>query len=207
MTDHQIEMAKNGYPIPVINDVHLHSLYDPIKEAQDFVKQHEAELLENRVILVLGLGFGYHIREIIDFQVNHHRKDAKLAIIEPSLSIIEDCKRLNLLPEGDISIFHAEDPIALYSNQKLIHFLLQRPHLLFHPATYNVYSDYFKAYLSYRPDNKIQSLLHLIQNEELKNYLQQFSLDFELKDILEKLHQKGPQQEMDFLLLAYDQIR
>lgn len=205
--NYKIETAKTGYPVPVINDVHLHSLYDPLKEATEFAKLHEPELVKNNAILILGLGFAYHIKAIQEIMTSYHGENYKLVIIEPSAQIIDECHKLHLLPNTHVTIFNADNPVDLYHNKELVQFLLQRPHLLFHPASYNVYTDYFKTYLSYRPDNRLLGLTLLIQSEELKNDLKQYSTDLEIKEIVDIIHQKPLKNEYDFFLMAYDQIK
>ncbi|MEI8346869.1 MAG: hypothetical protein WCG27_05350, partial [Pseudomonadota bacterium] len=57
----EIKYSKTNHPIPVINGVHLHSVYNPIKEAETFISKQEKILKEKNHILFLGLGFGHHI--------------------------------------------------------------------------------------------------------------------------------------------------
>ena len=59
-------IAKSGHIVPVVDQIYLHSVYDPIKEADDYVQTHEEDLKKNPTVLMLGLGFGYHIFQIIN---------------------------------------------------------------------------------------------------------------------------------------------
>lgn len=57
--------SKTGHEVPVINGIHLHSRYGPIKEAAQCLKRDKAYFDKSRVIVVIGWGFAYHINEII----------------------------------------------------------------------------------------------------------------------------------------------
>ena len=35
----QIKQSKNNLPIPIVNGVHLHSSYDPVKEAKKMISK------------------------------------------------------------------------------------------------------------------------------------------------------------------------
>jgi hypothetical protein len=55
--------ARNGQPIARIEGIHLHSSYDPEKEARRFVRQ-SLQQPNPSMILLLGAGLGYLYREI-----------------------------------------------------------------------------------------------------------------------------------------------
>ena len=59
-----LEVARNGSPVPTINGIYLHSIYDPEKEADAFVETYERQLTQKNHVLILGLGFGYHVEKI-----------------------------------------------------------------------------------------------------------------------------------------------
>ncbi|EGO62284.1 motility associated factor glycosyltransferase family protein [Acetonema longum] len=64
-----IKPAKNGDNTAFVTltdgaAYHLHSTYDPVAEAGDWLKQFE--LLPNTAYIVLGFGLGYHVRVLLD---------------------------------------------------------------------------------------------------------------------------------------------
>ncbi|QPJ66026.1 MAG: glycosyltransferase [Candidatus Nitrohelix vancouverensis] len=74
-----VETSKDGYPVPKINGVYLHSAYKPLEEARKSV--HIGELAEDQRVVVLGLGFGYHVHELL------MQTDGSITVIEPSLQL------------------------------------------------------------------------------------------------------------------------
>ncbi|CAI2718396.1 CgeB family protein [Nitrospina watsonii] len=71
--------AKDGQAVPVYGEISLHSRYYPKKEAVDSLVGFEPQ--GDSVIAVLGLGFGYHLKEIVE------RFDNPIIVIEPRLDL------------------------------------------------------------------------------------------------------------------------
>lgn len=74
-----IIQSKDGSEVPVLNDVSLHSTYYPIKEAADSLNGFNPD--SGSVAVVLGLGFGYHVRHILE------RLDNAVVVIEPRMDL------------------------------------------------------------------------------------------------------------------------
>jgi len=72
--------SRNGLPVPHLGSVSLHSIYDPTKEAVDSVAGFEAD----SGLVVYGLGFGYHIAELLKKGSGH------IQVIEPSMSLFHN---------------------------------------------------------------------------------------------------------------------
>ncbi|MBI5409985.1 MAG: glycosyltransferase [Nitrospirae bacterium] len=79
----EILHAKNGMPSLKVDSIALHSLYDPVKEAEDWVKHHEQKIQDSSSIFVLGFGLGYHIVELCK------NTDGELIVFEPRLDVLE----------------------------------------------------------------------------------------------------------------------
>jgi spore maturation protein CgeB len=91
MTAISIQTARDGNPIPHWDGYQLHSLYDPIKEGNGFAEQFLSTIDNNqKPLLVLGLGFGYHILPLID------RFDT-IYIAESNLELIRQARSIELL--------------------------------------------------------------------------------------------------------------
>ena len=75
-----VSISKEGNPIPKIGSVSLHSKYYPSKEAKDGLSEYC--LRGNETPVVYGLGFGYHVLEILN-----KYKGLKVLVIEPVMSI------------------------------------------------------------------------------------------------------------------------
>ena len=78
----RIILSKDGSPIPQIGSVSLHSNYYPLKEAIDGLSEYCLE--EQQVPVVYGLGFGYHVLEILK---RYH--GSEVLVIEPVMSIFQ----------------------------------------------------------------------------------------------------------------------
>ena len=57
--------SKAGPPSIKVGDALLHSVYDPVREARDWVEHHRSYIEASSSIAVLGFGFGYHIEELL----------------------------------------------------------------------------------------------------------------------------------------------
>ncbi len=75
--------SKTGDPVLKYKDVLLHSLYAPVKEAQKFVSG--LELNPNINVVLMGVGMGYHLEQIIE----RSRKRDMILVIEKSIGIFK----------------------------------------------------------------------------------------------------------------------
>ena len=94
VTNYEIKRSKNGFDIPVINGVHLHSAYNPQKEATHFYEKYKDQINANSPILILGLGFGYHIEALFEYLENK-QKPENIWVLEPSIETVEKYKKIN----------------------------------------------------------------------------------------------------------------
>jgi hypothetical protein len=179
-----IKTSKSGHKIPVINDVHIHSIYNPLKEAENFISANEKLLKSNNSVLLLGLGFGYHLNLIAKVLRQHHKTNYKIVVIEPFSKIVEDCKKYTNTDFSNVEVY-SEGPIdEIYKNNKVIHFLTNRPSVLAHPASFNLYKDYFKHFLTYKAPNAIKDYINTIHSSDLRHYLGQLNVDHSLEEFV-----------------------
>ena len=57
--------SKAGPPSIKVGDALLHSVYDPEREAREWVEHHGGAIESSSSIAVLGLGLGYHVEELL----------------------------------------------------------------------------------------------------------------------------------------------
>ena len=202
---YQIVESKSGHKIPKINNIHLHSTYDPRYEAERFILENEELLKNNNKVLLLGLGFAYHAQYLVTFLKNLNQENYQILIIEPNLKIVTDCESLGLLPAGNISIFSGIEPNDLFQNEEFLEFLLEKPAILPHPASFNLNSTYFKNFLAFRSDKSLEAVISQIRSPEIKNYLEQFpkeaTIDFILNEGISKNDNLESPLDYFFLLL------
>jgi hypothetical protein len=190
-----IREARSGLPIAVVNDVNLHSIYDPVKEATNFIKGQE-NLKEN--VLVLGLGLGYHINALKDHLLSKF-KYPRIMVLDPNLDVTTKALELNNWGD-DIEIICESNVSKLYDNREFVLFLNKHPTVLPHPASFNLYSDYFKRILSFRANDTFSEIRGGIMSNDLLHQLPQKG---NLKDHLNYLKNDKKLDNFDYLMLAF----
>lgn len=151
-----LEMARNGSPVPVCNGIYLHSIYDPEKEAESFVETYERQLTQKNHVLILGLGLGYHVEKVAEFMRTVH-KNFHITILEPNSELITITNQQRTFSSQEISIIHLVDYKNLYASKKFVKFLMQKPCLLKHEASFGLNKELFSGFLTFKSDRKISS--------------------------------------------------
>ena len=77
-----VVMSKAGLPSIKVGDALLHSVYDPAREARDWVEHHRAEIEASSSIAVLGFGLGYHVEELLRVT------DKPVAVFDPRIDVL-----------------------------------------------------------------------------------------------------------------------
>lgn len=200
---YEIKMAKNGSKIPVVNDVHLHSVYDPQKESLQLIRRQSEHWNNKRDVLVFGLGFGYHVQAIADYLENKPGS-YNIVVIEPNTKVASDCVELGLVDPKKFYLCSGYTPQDIYSNRDLIDFLLRKPAMFSHPPSFNLYNDYFKRMLSYKAPKELENISKQFQSAELRSYFSSFDQSFTLNQTAESLYRDNdPKSSTDFLAMAY----
>lgn len=198
--NYELRKTKNNDIIPVVDHIHLHSMYNPQKEAKQFLQKYKVDLKKSNYYLVLGLGFGYHIDEL--YQQN---PNAQIIIIEPNTRLINDFQRLKGFRHQKISICSPVNAPEIFEEETFIDFLRQTPVILKHDLSFELNLDYFKSLLQYRSSNNLSNYGHLLNNfvdPEIKNVQ-----DSSLKDHLLSIKtQTGVRTKSDFALLALESL-
>lgn len=202
---YEIKTAKTGEKIPVVNEVHLHSIYNPQKEAEAIASKHINGIKEKKNILVLGLGFGYHVTEIVKQAKQFHNNNFKIIVIEPNLKVTNDARELNLVDEDDVIIYAGEDVPSLYQDSELVDFLTSKPTVIAHPSSFSLYQEYFKQFLGHEAKSDRETTLGVIQEEGFYNYLREFGEFSSIESLIDStiLNQTILKDEKDHLMLAY----
>ena len=63
----QLINTREGVYSLTINNILLHSMYYPLKEAYNYAKYRESQLKNKKHIVIYGVGLGYHIWEMLKF--------------------------------------------------------------------------------------------------------------------------------------------
>jgi hypothetical protein len=197
----EIRKSKHGEMIPSINGVFVHSAYNPIREAEAFVENHLNTLRQKNNILVLGLGFAYHIDQII-YHLNNFHTQYRLVVIEPSLSMAEACQQIRPQNLNKIILLAGKEIKSLFEDANFIRFLMDKPGVIAHSTSFNMNSEYFSKLLSYEADQSIRAFAERMP-ASLIPYFNQFSPESNLSDILKNFEIKTSlNHSADYLLGA-----
>lgn len=203
---YEIRESKNGLKVPIVNDVHLHSIYAPEREGNALLRQHANVLEKKSNVLILGLGFGYHIREIVHYFVENNRP-YHIAVIEPNDQIVTDCGKLKQDYLKNVQIYCNESVEKLFHSQELIDFLLGRPMIIPHAPSFNLYKDYFTKYLTYKCSQRLEDHIDTLEDEECRSYFAFYDQKRALMGHLQKMAQANRfNEEIEFALAAFEEI-
>ena len=203
---YEIKVAKNGSKIPVVNDVHLHSIYDPQREAKQLVERQSSHWNNKRDVLIFGLGFGYHVRSVIEM-LEQKPGSFNIIVIEPNIKVAADCVEMGLVDTKKVYLCSGYTPQDIYTNRDLIDFLLRKPAMFSHPPSFNLYSEYFKKMLSYQAPKELEFISRQFQSAELRSLFGSFDQSLTLNEMAKRLttnHSK--KSEKDFLIMAYHEM-
>jgi hypothetical protein len=200
----KVKSSKSGHFIPVVNGVHLHSAYDPIKEAKSMVEKNYVNFKENKNVLVFGLGFEYHIDEIISFYESEKIKDFKIVVIEPNNRVIDEILKRKGKKKPNIEIHNHSDPSQIFTNDSFTKFLAKKPVIFAHPPSFNLYRSYFETLLKYKAPNDLETFTKSLKDKEIKEYFLQNKEEKDLDSFLNKAQkEKETLNESEFLLMAF----
>lgn len=125
-----LERSKTGMLTLKYNNKYIHSKYDPIKESENFIENNK-ELLTEKIIVIYGLGLGYHINCIL----NNITEDTKVYVFEYNEDLIKNCKLVNsdLFKNKSIVIIDSKDEdfygkLAIYL-EKVEDIIVHKPSL------------------------------------------------------------------------------
>lgn len=204
---YEIKNSRTEQKVPVVNGVHLHSIYNPFKEAQALIEKYADQLNQKNEVLILGLGFAYHVNEIINYMSQVHGDNFRIVIVEPNAQIYHDCLNLELLNKKNVLVYSGYLPQELYADIDLIHFLLRKPAVVPHPPSFNLYQEYFKEILTYEAPKRIPAIQDSLNVKEVKNYLAQLE-DHDTMDtfLFQDLPKRSELKGMDFLCMALSEM-
>ncbi len=158
---YQIEYAKNGELTIKLNNIYLHSKYDPLKEAQRIVEMLtiDKEILD--IIIIFGSGLGYVARMLFEkFIINSSSKILPYIIyIEKDLKLfLTSLKYFNwseILQNNNFKSFLDVEKEVIGSFIQSIP--TKRIRYYYHRPSYIINQEYYKTvqnYLSYVLDRK-----------------------------------------------------
>ncbi|MBC7429706.1 MAG: hypothetical protein H7336_13905 [Bacteriovorax sp.] len=203
ISSYEVKTSRTEQKVPVVNGVHLHSIYNPFKEAENLINSNLDALKNKNEVLILGLGFGYHVNFAIEKLTELYGSNFKIIVIEPNHQVHHDCLSLDLLNKKNVLVYSGFTAQELYRDLDLIHFLLRKPAMIAHPASFNLYQMYFKTFLTFEAPTQMDDISKLTEVREVKNYLKNFEPHSSFVEAFyDQLPQKQEFTSMDFLAMA-----
>ncbi len=119
----EVVKTKSGFPSLRILNISFHSLYDPIKEANAWVRHYKEKVERASSIYVLGFGLGYHVLELCK------TTNKEVTVVEPGLDILRAAlenvdltsilSRIRFIVQGRITSF--ENKVAILEHKPSIY--------------------------------------------------------------------------------------
>lgn len=207
-TEIEFRISKTGHLVPIVDQVFMHSIYDPIKEAEVYVESHISEIENNACHLILGLGFGYHAFKVLEKLKSLHGKNAKVIVIEANKKLVERfisyANDKNILV--DFNIFTG-DVSSIYANDIMLNFLLKRPQVLVHRASFQKDKEYYQQILQYTAQQSVKSYWKILR-PGMKEYLKDFAeADLTIEELTQQRSEEKVFKTQDYFFQFINAVR
>lgn len=202
----EFKESRNGLTVPVVRGVHLHSIYNPIKEAEAFAEGYEDITKDKNHIMVLGLGFGYHIDELVKNLAKYH-SNYKVIVIEPNRDIVHEFFNKKPFEDTNIQILSPKTVKGLFEDKEFVEFLRGKPAIIKHDTSFAIEKEFYVSLLKYQAPTHVGNYFSLL-NEDAQDYFRVHSdedktLDTITEDI-KSVH--GIKSKFDYALLALEEV-
>jgi trans-aconitate methyltransferase len=160
----EVEMSRSGHQVLKKDGRFLSSSFDPIKEAKTWVDRLAPQLENTLSVALLGLGSGYHWREL---KTRFPR--IKVTVIEGDAGVFE--KALSIHPELTMATVAIGEEVSDLLQLTAVHALLSQPFRLFkHPSSVELQSIFYTQVESFLLARMPSSFLNnLVLRSELQN--------------------------------------
>lgn len=129
--------GRGGNPTLKIGQVLLHSRYNPREEAARLIDSAQLDL--QRPVLVVGLGLGYHVLELLE-------RKATVAVVEPDHAVAKIALEGPL--RGASMLLGLGEPEAIAASATFREFACGIPQIFVHPPTAHIHPQYSGAITS-----------------------------------------------------------
>jgi len=149
LANYQVHPSKSSAPTLTVacngQEIYLHSKYDPVNEAKQFIEQFE-DIDRYHHIFFYGIGLGYHIEYLMQ-----HNPDKQFTIFEPNPAILYQylsVKRLADLPLKNLEHIYL-DLDTEQTKSFLIHYanlLLEDVLFVFLPSYQRLFQEKYRSF-------------------------------------------------------------
>ena len=143
----EVVSSRTGRPVPVVQGVTLHSRYDPVAEGEAWAAAAAERLKSSErqsPSIVLGLGFGYHIRPLV--RMIEASGGGPVAVWEPRREIVEAARAERALEDLSprIRLISGRNPPAdVLKETPAEQVLVHEPSSRLDPGLYDAYRGQF----------------------------------------------------------------
>ena len=199
-----LETARNGSTVPVVNGIYLHSIYDPEKEAETFVENFEKQFQKKNHVLILGLGFGYHIEQAVESLRSLHAS-FHITVLEPNKELIKLVESNKIFSPQEVTVLHLESSKKIYESEEFVRFLIKKPSILKHESSFSLNKNAFSDFLTFKSSRILE------QHQQQLSERTQNLLTLELNTSFSKsantiLNTETITSRADYLTLALNEI-
>ena len=202
----EIKKAKTGTPVPVINGVHLHSAYNPQKEADSLIEKYDELLKSTPNALVLGLGMGYHVMALQNKLSTYHPGNWNIFVIDPYTELYDKTMEENEINTERVRIHVGKSISELYHDLSFVKFLVSKPAVISHAASFNLYENYFREFLTHKEGTSMDEISNVISSPTLRDYLTAQDKEQNFEEFLNMRARSTQIEEFDHLALALKEM-
>ncbi len=203
----EIKKSKVETPVPVVDGIHLHSIYNPAKEAESFIAKYNQNLEKQNTVLVLGLGFGYHIWQL-ESELRKHHQTWNIYVIEPNVQMAEEFQKFKPVDfSTHTKVISGENVSDYYDDINLVKFMASKPLVIPHAASFNLSEGFFKNFMSYQASTRLEDVASKIEDTNLAKYLSSLGEpDEDITKVLRSLNLKKYLNTNDHFLNFYNSL-
>lgn len=203
-SQYELQPSRNGLTVPVINGVYLHSIYNPVKEAEAFAKTNERNIKLKKNILILGLGFGYHVEEIAKLARIFH-KEYNIVVLEPNERLVDDFINTKNFVDENIHVLNNDNIKDLFNTEEFVNFLMTKPCIIKHDTSFVLEKEFYSKFLAYQAPTDVVHYKNLLSegSKDLIKDRDERSLAAMFSGIQESGRLSGQE---DYFLMAFNEL-
>ena len=170
--------CKNKHWVPILNGTLLHSSVDPVKEAALWVEKEWAYVKDAKNVIVLGLGGGFHIQELINRGKNN------ILVIEGSRELVLAMTEKNPDLMRLVVCLGGVPPGQLCHETELLEHMAGSFAILKHPASIRVNPFYYTPTMQVLTERSFHALKEMAkENSGLTAFFN--TLDLQSSDTID----------------------
>jgi hypothetical protein len=189
-----LEATTSGHVTVKKNNVYFHSRHNPIEEAKSYAENFFQKYKNEKHILMLGVGIGYHLTAIFELFASNGINPPQIVALDPNQEILEFIQNHNieLLKNKNLRILTDNDLSYYFKNFEFMKFLSERPRTLSWHGAYQADSSWYESFLKFKALNKLSDVIEHSNCTYAKNTLNNIATntntDLNIKEYMKLNH-------------------